>query len=371
MNWALKQKTGGPATQIILYVIADSANEHGISIHADPDYIAERAQQSRTSVFHWLKELEGMNALTRIVRYMADGRRGYEIRLHLDQEINIPRRTRHDKPKAVESPEIASDADMPEAQDVEGESVIRTETKVQPLGHPEFTTSDSLKSPLKSPERERRARGAREDGKLSKLKGLWPTTAHDDQARIGRAWEDLTEPARDAAIERAPDWLENLKKIGRRHVPALWRYLEQELWAHMPEKARNGAIIATNASGYAPDSREGRALLTLARIGRYTLPRMGSGNIIFPREITAQMLAFAEAPRDYSPQQRGTGNYASYRDLLAKIFPRMAALPEVIFVPWPFPPRVDGSIGPPAQSTDPPRRFITDDDAQYMEREGL
>jgi hypothetical protein len=88
MNWAMCCHTDGVSAQAVLYVVADTANDRGISIHADPDYIAEKTRQSRATVFRRFNELEAAGALTRIRRYRADGTSVYEITLHLDREID-------------------------------------------------------------------------------------------------------------------------------------------------------------------------------------------------------------------------------------------------------------------------------------------
>src|SRR5262245_9024565 len=114
MNWAMQQvRTDGPSAQIVLYVIADVANEHGVSLHADPDYLVERTRQSRATVFRRLDELERMGVLTRFTRHNDDGRRRYEIRLNLDRTI--------DYTSAGESEEAAE-----ASQAVEAESQIET-----------------------------------------------------------------------------------------------------------------------------------------------------------------------------------------------------------------------------------------------------
>lgn len=142
MNWAMGARTDGVSAQCVLFVVADTANEHGVSIHADPDYIAARTRQSRATVFRRLKELEQAGALTRLKRFRDDGAPIYEIRLKLDVEID------YDTPPD----------DGGATQDIEGESQIETppqsqiETgKVSPVRQAESQSCDS-KSPSKNPE---------------------------------------------------------------------------------------------------------------------------------------------------------------------------------------------------------------------------
>lgn len=135
MNWAMQNvRADSPSAQIVLYVIADVANERGVSLYSDPDYIAERTRQSRATVFRRLEELERKGALTRFVRHNQDGRRVYEVRLHLDREIDYD---------SVSEPENESD----EAQAVEGGSQIETlppESQIETQGESHPCDSVSL-----------------------------------------------------------------------------------------------------------------------------------------------------------------------------------------------------------------------------------
>lgn len=83
------------------------------------------------------------------------------------------------------------------------------------------------------PEREPRAS---ENGKLAKLKSVWPTTAFDDQDQIARAWLALPEEKQAKALDRAADYLDGLKRARRSHPPSLAKYLGQSLFDHLPDK---------------------------------------------------------------------------------------------------------------------------------------
>ena len=133
MNWAMHQcRCDGPSAQIVLYVIADTANERGISVHADPQYLVERTRQSRATVFRRLDELEREGAITRYIRRRRNGSQMYEIHCHLNRRI---------------------DYGGPD-DDCGGESHGETgqiETQVSPVRLPKSHSCDS-KSPSKSPD---------------------------------------------------------------------------------------------------------------------------------------------------------------------------------------------------------------------------
>jgi hypothetical protein len=94
MNWALSQRLETHQQQILLYVIADSADPSGITRHCDPDYMVDRTRLSRATMFRRLAELEEIGALSRRKYYTESGTPRYEIRLNLEVRIDVPIRTR-------------------------------------------------------------------------------------------------------------------------------------------------------------------------------------------------------------------------------------------------------------------------------------
>jgi hypothetical protein len=144
---------------------------------------------------------------------------------------------------------------------------------------------------------------------------------------------------------------------------------EKSLKAHLfiRKRAWEGLLAsATRQQGiteHPPHSPAGRALLTLGRIARYQPLRLSSGNISFMGDITPALLALADTPdeRDWGRYDRGTANYAAWRDLIFAVFAGRA-LPALtaIEAPWPWPPRKDGSI-----TTGPPEG-LTQDDADAL-----
>lgn len=155
MNWAMQQRTDGPSAQIVLYIVADTANENGVSRHADPGYIAERSRQSRATVFRRLDELEKAGALTRFKKVRPDGAPVYEIRLALDREIDYSG-AHHGQAPADATPEADQAVAEVDTPDIEAESQIETLTAetppVSPVRQPESHLCDSMKNPSKSPD---------------------------------------------------------------------------------------------------------------------------------------------------------------------------------------------------------------------------
>jgi hypothetical protein len=78
-------------------------------------------------------------------------------------------------------------------------------------------------------ERETRAREPAAK-RLSQIKAVWPTTAIDDQERTDREWLALPDEQQQLAVDRAQQFLEELRRHKRTAVPALWNYLTQRRW---------------------------------------------------------------------------------------------------------------------------------------------
>lgn len=94
MNWALRQRLESCPQQILLYVIADSADATGMTRHCDPDYMADHARMSRATMFRRLGELEAFGLLSRRKFFNEAGHPIYEINCHFDVLIDVPLRGR-------------------------------------------------------------------------------------------------------------------------------------------------------------------------------------------------------------------------------------------------------------------------------------
>ena len=71
MNWAMEQATGDPRAQCLLYVIADCANEQGVA-WPGADWMAEKSQQSRATVYRRLEALQALGLLVTRPRWIDD-----------------------------------------------------------------------------------------------------------------------------------------------------------------------------------------------------------------------------------------------------------------------------------------------------------
>lgn len=121
MNWALQQRLASPQQQILLYVIADSADPTGVTQHCDPDYLVKHSRLSRATVFRRMNELRELGLLETFNKHGSRGMRIYEIRLALQSLVQVPLKG--------EQGDDGHDADD---EDGGGESQAETHAQSQP-----------------------------------------------------------------------------------------------------------------------------------------------------------------------------------------------------------------------------------------------
>lgn len=203
--------------------------------------------------------------------------------------------------------------------------------------------------PLERPpiERERDARARDRKARfIAAFEQRWPTAAADDRQRTGYAAEALTEAEEQAALDGIGPFLENLKRLGRKNVPAGWNYLEQKRWTLLEQPRPEAATLSQFDLG----SREGKAIAMLYEIAGATdvfFRIVCRGRVVYTKiEITPQLLALADLPPPNEWKHEADYNRAGAwkRFIGSRIggVP-MPRLTEGASVPRPFPPLVDGS----------------------------
>jgi hypothetical protein len=230
--------------------------------------------------------------------------------------------------------------------------------------------NDPLERPILERERDARARDRDARG-LVVFEARWPTAAADDRQRTAYAWAELDGTEREAAMQGIAPFLENLKRLGRKNVPAGWKYLEEKRWTLL-EKAK------TEPQTFAPlpsDSDEAKAvtlLYTLAgkghAVGRGGFMRLSDGAISYRREITPQLRALAQAPQGEWPQldRQQARAWSDLIDAYVAIETRRH-LDEGDRAPWPWPPSKEGKI---YASTGPPPTLCSDADLDEFAKTG-
>lgn len=227
VQWANKQRLRLPQEQLLLLLIANAADPDGVAFRWWRKrehwwtYLVAHSRQSRASVFRHLNTLEQSGLAEREAVATDDGDKRFHVNLKLDVFVNV-------------------DADDGGGGDGGGNAESHGETQSQshgetqpvaPVRPPESQSCDSKESPNQNPILERETH-AREDKRPSVKRFLlkWPTAAIDDKAHITRAWDALPEDELEPCIEGVEGFLAELKKHGRKHIPAGWKYIEDQSW---------------------------------------------------------------------------------------------------------------------------------------------
>ncbi|MHB0784418.1 hypothetical protein [Bradyrhizobium sp. 5.13L] len=154
------------------------------------------------------------------------------------------------------------------------------------------TNNDPLERPLKTIERDAGARARdRKERFKADFRKRWPTAAVDDRNRTDYAADALSAEEEKAALDGVKPFLDELKRQGRKSVPAGWRYLEERRWTLLPQgegSAEGGAASAALDEG----SDAGRAVATLYAVAKARVFVYG-GKVVYRGSVTPQILAFA------------------------------------------------------------------------------
>lgn len=215
------------------------------------------------------------------------------------------------------------------------------------------TINDPLERPSSEREREARARD-RQARFLIDFEKRWPSAAADDRQRTAYAAEALTEDEQAAALAGIAPFLENLKRLHRKNVPAGWRYLEEKRWTLL---AQPDARPPPDKSVHPRDSAEAqalRALFVTAKASAFFHTAVARGAVVaYPIEITPRIAAMAKAPRDADWPKLTRQQAGAWDALIREVLPKIPRRPivEGDRAPWPWPPAIDGKLYQDAPET--------------------
>ncbi|TFV34567.1 helix-turn-helix domain-containing protein [Bradyrhizobium frederickii] len=211
------------------------------------------------------------------------------------------------------------------------------------------TNNDPLERPLKTIERDAGARARdRKERFKAEFRKRWPTAVADDRNRTDYAADALTADEEKAALDGIDPFLEELKRAGRKVVPAGWRYLEEKRWTLL-RQAEGSTDGVSSSMAIEEGSEAGRAITVLYAVAK-TRPFVSHGRLIYPGAVTPQILAFA-AVADKSAWRWITDRQqiAAWQAFLAAHV--LKGRPELLekrgeemgfCAPGPWPPRKDG-----------------------------
>ncbi|WLB43035.1 helix-turn-helix domain-containing protein [Bradyrhizobium ottawaense] len=211
------------------------------------------------------------------------------------------------------------------------------------------TNNDPLERPLKTIERDAGARARdRKERFKAEFRKRWPTAAVDDRNRTDYAADALTPDEEKAALEGIGPFLGELKRQGRKAVPAGWRYLEEKRWTLL-KPSEGSAEGAVTSVAIEEGSEAGRAVAVLYAVAKARLFVHG-GKVVYRGGITPQILAFA-AVNDKASWRwiNDRQQIAAWQTFLAShVFGVRTPLLEQrgneigLYAPGPWPPRKDG-----------------------------
>lgn len=347
MNWAMRQKTDGPSAQIVLYIIADTANENGVSVHADPDYIAQRSRQSRATVFRRLNELEREGALTRFKKYRADGAPIYEVRLALDRDVDYAAVHDDGAPEQVES-----ENEIPKSQ---SETLTGETGGVSPVRQAKSQSCDRIENPSKSPDSPQSPSlsdhaepptGTIPYERFTEVYG--EGSSRPERARA--LWAAFSDPERDVRIRAA-------RAYRTQRVAGGKLLMDPEKFLRNPDLATEFASKPTADAASIVLARiedpAGQAWGVLHAIAGAVPRRTSAGGrevFVLPCEASEQLLALARFANQYGRPSDDrtwwdvTGQAAgAWREFVAKAIGKPIRAGPIMRVPRPFPPRIDGT----------------------------
>lgn len=233
---------------------------------------------------------------------------------------------------------------------------------IRDLPNNEIPRTDSDQKPEREGARARQKHAIN----LAEFKRRWPTNASDDQARVDRAWFELSNEDGEAALAGIVAFLEKLKRDKRSHAPAGFNYLSQRRWTLLEQAKAADAASPMQFAGSSPEGRAIAALFDLAGKIEFFYKAVYRGGVVYHRtEITPQLLALADVKPRAEWRHRLTYEQAgAWNRFLDERFSGQphARCAEGCLMPGPWPPTKTG--------TWPPEGALSKDDIDALASEG-
>jgi hypothetical protein len=373
VTWAIEQEVDSPSARCVLVSIANYANTEWCA-WPKQETIARESVQSVDSVQRRMPALIAAK-LVRRVKLKRFGRRTHDFYIlprspYFEAELDEIRPLLPASCDVIEESEhVTADCgsaaeESPAESEISATAECGDATLPQSAPHATATVRQqeytiNLKESPPTP-----LRGDWPHEKSwKKFKEAWgEPIPHDRLCRD--IWGKFTDLERADAVLVAAGYVR--WRLGQRRPPPMFNaqklLREQGAWPEYIALA-GGAVSAVKVTLYDPKSQEARALRMLGRMWRHEPLVVSDGRISYLGKINDRLLAMANCPQDWLTFKKGTDNYAAWRDFAAEIFPgKLAALPA-IDVPWTFPPRNDGSTGPPSNRV--PGTLCTEEELQH------
>jgi hypothetical protein len=364
MNWALRQRLASPQQQILLYVIADSADPDGVTRFCNPDYMEKHARMTRATMFRRLGELEDLGLLQRLKFYSDRGAPIYEIRLSFGVLIDLPiYRRKPGSEEIEEETEVAAEAEnaRPKSQ---GETLVEP-TKVPCSAGPESHSCDFISPPSSEESPPNPPPGGaiskKEREQSEKRADLWrrfaasyPSIAAMDQQLAQAELDTLSIDDAEWAVSVLPDLKEELRKAQNRPPKNAHLWLRKGMFRNFARRR----ISEPTSEGIwvAEGSDEDRALRFVRGLARAINPMVlqrPDGSRGYPRRAPVgpdllAMLAFVDdIPLRWPAFERGGPEFAAWQSRFVTWTGQAVPIPpgeNSIRAPCRWPPKKDGTI---------------------------
>jgi hypothetical protein len=399
--WASKQRMKLPQEQLVLLVLGNCADPHGVAFAKWPGrdhwwkYLGRLTRLSRSSLFRHINTIVSLGLARRTMIIGDDGAPRPTIALALDAAFDIDTETERYL-AAVQShrrDQSHGETDgTDEAEDAENDSnhnALDDENDAPSVqSHHETDASPSPTSGNGSVPPAGLHIDSNLDSNLSPLPPSGGTLAVDDRwedfrrawgepiertALAMAAWARVPTAHRAEAIAAANGYwaFRALKRSDKQPVAAQTFLRDPAGWAQWLPHARAPGIAAAAARNeFTADSPEGRAIAMAYRIGNlapyFHQTMLRRGVVYFRRPVTPRLLALADPelpPRDrwvvLDRSQAGAWD-GFVKEIVGEALTRRR-LQAGDAAPWPWPPGKDGKLYP--AGTAPPDRLMTDQDA--------
>lgn len=250
--WVSTVEAGGASGKLLLYALANYADENGRTFAGD-ERIMRDTELSERSVRDWKRRLEEAGL------------------------IHVERRRRPGGNFDVDVIVLAMDCQQPPANSAGGEDAATTGkscrdhrqmTPPPPANGsippaPPYKAEQSIEPPVEPNEREAQARGQEGQTETAESRKAverafdrawrdWPPVVAGSRPEALKIWWTLTPDERDAARAAVVRWLAAWKAEGRERVPALSTYLRDKRWENLPPPPSEHKPIALEAAAFGP-----------------------------------------------------------------------------------------------------------------------
>lgn len=373
VTWASKQRMKLPHEQLILLVLANCADPSGVAFAEWPGrehwwkYLVDRTRLSKSSLFRHINTIIELGLCTRSTLVLADGTRRPTLRLDLSAAFDIEDSEQHYSHERDQS-HGETEAEQNEEEPENTNDISHSQEEIESPGvqsHHETSPTggtgpfpivgmhkDSLSCSKESPPTPQGGASVADDGFEEFLK-VWREPI-PKMALARSAWVHIPTAKRTEVIASARGYFVWLSKQSRppATVSAQSFLRDSAGWSQWLPWAGGSDVPAFGPSVFAPGSIEAKSITVLHEIANRltalrTIWQRSDGSISFPKPMTPQLAALAQAPPQSDWPTLDRQQAGAWEGLLRQFFePEVirAHMREGSRAPWAWPPRKDGTL---------------------------